>query len=338
MKLDKLLLMIRPFIDAHVHLNTTSLEKMEKAIERDAYFLSINTDIPFFISLDEQKEKVLSLAQLYPHRVKFITSFSVDGWADKGWSEKAINQIAVGLESGAVGVKIWKNIGMELKDDNGDFVMIDHPRFDPLFDFLDRKKILVVGHLGEPKNCWLPLNKMTVDSDRKYFSQHPEYHMHLHPEYPSYVEQMEARDNRLKKHPNLKFIGLHLASLEWSVAEVAKWLDTFPLAQVDLAERVCHLQYQVLQDRAAVRNFMIRYQDRIIYGTDVIDDGQLSPRQIADRFDSFWNFHWEFFATGHVMQAPEFKGMFRGLNLPKAVLDKIFYRNAANIYGFSTSH
>lgn len=329
--------MIRPFIDAHVHLNTLSIEKMEKAVEQDAFFVSINTDIPFFISLADQQEKVLKLSKLYPHRIKFITSFDLCAWGEIGWWEMAINQIKKGIEAGAVGVKIWKNIGMELKDRDGNFVMLDHPSFDPVFDFLERNNILVVGHLGEPKNCWLPLDKMTVDSDRNYFSHHPEYHMYLHPHFPSYQQQLEARDNRLMKHPRLKFIGLHLASLEWSVAEVAGWLETFPQAKVDLAERICHLQYQVLEDREAVRDFLILYQDRIIYGTDVIDDGESSPDQIADKFDSLWKFHWKFFATGEVLQAPEFKGNFMGLDLPVDVLEKIYFKNAADTYGFTSS-
>lgn len=329
--------MIRPFIDAHVHLNTLSIEKMEKAVEMDAYFLSINTDVPFFISLEEQKEKVVRLSQQYPHRVKFITSFSVDNWGGEGWPDLAIYQIQKGLDAGAVGVKVWKNIGMDIKDADGDFVMLDHPRFDPVFEYLEKNNILMLGHLGEPRNCWLPLDKMTVDSDRNYFRQHPEYHMYLHPQCPSYQEQLAARDNRLRKHPNLKFIGLHLASLEWSVEEVGKWLDTFPLAKVDLAERICHLQYQAQEEWGAVRDFLIRYQDRIIYGTDVIDDGQTSPGQIAERFKSLWNFHWKFFAADQAMKAPEFNGNFNGLALPEAVLEKIFYTNAINTYGFSPS-
>ena len=327
--------MIRPFIDAHVHLNTLSAEKMDKAIEEEAYFLSINTDIPFFISLEEQKDTVLGLQRQYPNRVKFITSFSLDAWREDGWSDRAIHQIQRGMETGAVGVKIWKNIGMDLIDEQGRFMLIDHPKFDPVFDYLERNEILVLGHLGEPKNCWLPLDEMTVDSDKNYFGEHPEYHMYLHPECPSYEQQLEARDNRLKKHPNLKFVGLHLASLEWSVKEIGLWLDAFPLAKVDLAERICHLQYQAQKDREAVREFMISYQDRIIYGTDVIDDGQLTPNQIAGRFDALWKFHWEFFATDQDMQAPEFIGNFYGLGLPDNVLVKIFYKNAVDTYGFA---
>jgi len=328
--------MIRPFIDAHVHLNTLSVEKMEKAVEEDGYFLSINTDIPSFISVKEQQEMVRRLTQAYPDRIKFITSFTVDAWGKKEWAALAINQIKSGLEAGAVAVKIWKNIGMDLKDENGNYIMVDHPSFDPVFEFLEANNILVVGHLGEPKNCWLPLDEMTVNSDREYFREHPEYHMYLHPECPTYQQQLDARDNRLKKHPNLKFIGFHLASLEWSVSEVAAWLDIFPSAKVDLAERICHLQYQAVTHRKEVRDFIITYQDRIIYGTDVIDDGGSSPRQIAEKFASLWKFHWDFFSTKKLMQAPEFQGDFLGLNLPEDVLQKIFYSNASLTYGFAT--
>jgi len=326
--------MIPSFIDAHVHLNTSSLEKMEKAVEMGASFLSINTDIPFFIPLGKQKERVLLLAEQYPGRVKFVTSFSVDDWERTNWSELAIHQIRQGIGAGAVGVKIWKNIGMDLRDPDGNFVMIDDRRFDPVFEYLERANILVVGHLGEPKNCWLPLEDMTVDSDRNYFKAHPEYHMHLHPEYPSYAQQLEARDNRLKRHPRLKFVGLHLASLEWSVKEIGRWLDLFPLAMVDLAERICHLQYQSVDNREEVRAFMIKYQDRIIYGTDVIDDGYLSGKEVAMRFEKLWKFHWEYFSTNIPMQAPEFYGTFQCLDLPKVVLQKVFCDNASRIYGF----
>ncbi len=52
--------------------------------------------------------------------------------------------------------------------------------------------------------------------------------MFLHPEYPSYEDQINARDNLLKKNPDLKFIACHLASLEWNVDSLASRLDRFP--------------------------------------------------------------------------------------------------------------
>lgn len=328
--------MLKQFIDAHVHLNTTSRAKMELALKYNVSFLSINTDIPFFESLDDQKNTVLALQQEFPDRIIQITSFDTRYWNTEKWLPHALEQIKDGISKGAAGVKIWKNIGMDenVKDLDGNFVMLDDKRFDPLYQYLVDNDILLIGHQGEPRNCWLPLEEMTVDSDRDYFSGHPEYHMYLHPEFPAYEKQMEARDHVLSKFPELKYVGLHLFSMEWSIDEVAKRLEMFPNTKTDLAERICHVQLQAKDNWEKVRDFFITYQDRIIYGTDVIDDGSMSDGELITRFESLWQGHYDFFATGKTLTAPEFKGAFKGLQLPEEVVHKIFVQNAVDTYGF----
>ena len=326
--------MISKFIDAHVHLNTTSPEKMKLALKYGASFLSINTNIPFFESIEDQERIILELQEKYPGRVQYITSFDFRDWGKETFAQGAIKQIKRGLKNGAVGVKIWKDVGFELHDENNKFVMIDDPVFDPIFEYLVENDILLIGHQGEPRNCWLPLEEMTVDSDRNYFREHPEYHMFLQEEYPSYDQQMNARDNMLEKFPNLRYVGLHLFSVEYSIEEVAKRLDIYPKTLTDVAERVVHLQLQAKDNWEAVREFCIKYQDKIMYGTDVIDDGDASATEIAKRFEHLWNFHYNFFATRKKMEAPEFKGEFQGLDLPDDVVEKIFYTNAKKTYKF----
>lgn len=327
--------MLPQFIDAHVHLNSTSPEKMEVALKHNARFLSINTNIPFFVSIEEQEKIIHQLQDRYPGRLQYITSFDFRDWGKPDFAELAIRQIKRGLAQGAVGVKIWKDVGFELHDEQGRFVMIDDPVFDPIFEFLQEQDILLIGHQGEPRNCWLPLEEMTVDSDRNYFREHPEYHMFLQKEYPSYEEQMQARDQMLVKFPRLRYVGLHLFSMEWNIKEVAARLDRFPNSLTDLAERICHLQLQAREDWQAVRDFCIQYQDRIMYGTDVIDDGSTPAAEIAQRFEELWDFHYRFFATDQELTAPEFQGSFKGLNLPAAVVEKIFHSTARKTYQFT---
>lgn len=311
--------MIIPFIDAHVHLNTTSHAKMMKALEYGVSFLSINTDIPFFPSLKEQERVILELQKKFPNQVLHVTSFHNSlPWGTPQWREDVLSQIKKGLDNGAVGVKIWKNIGMDLRTSTGDFIMVDDDHMDPIYDFMAQNNVLLIGHQGEPRNCWLPLDEMTVDSDRNYFASHPEYHMYLHSAFPSYERQMQTRDSMLEKHPSLRYVGLHLFSMEWSIEEVALRLDRYPNTMTDLAERICHLQLQAKENWNAVRDFCIKYQDRIIYGTDVIDDGSMEDRALNNRFEELWKFHYRFFASNEEMIAPEFKGVFKwGCNYPK---------------------
>jgi predicted TIM-barrel fold metal-dependent hydrolase len=169
---------------------------------------------------------------------------------------------------------------------------------------------------------------MTIEGDRTYYSEHPEYHMYKRPENPSYADEIRARDNMLQKHPHLRVVGAHLGSLEWNVDELAKRLDKFPNFAVDLAARTIHLEYQSVVNREKVRDFMIKYQDRIVYGTDEGIDSK------SDKADLNTSLHqnrlrdWAFFATDSVMHTDEFKGNFKGLQLPKAVVDKIYRENA----------
>ena len=329
--------MLQPFIDAHVHLNTNALAKLDLVENRNAYFLSINTDIPFFQPVSKQETVIRNLQKEFPGRIQYVCSFDNTYWNTDQWLPHVMKQIKQGVANGAVGVKIWKNIGMDVsrKDTDGNFVFVDDDRFDPIYEYITENDLLLLGHQGEPKNCWLPLDEMTMESDRNYFGSHPEYHMYLQSEFPSYEQQMAARDHMLEKHPQMKYIGLHLFSMEWNLDEVASRLRKFPNTKTDLAERICHVQYQAMTEYEKVRDFFIEFQDRIIYGTDVIDDGSMSLTELSNHFKQLWDFHYDFFATSKTLTAPEFEGQFSGLQLPKEVVEKLFIQNAISTYGFS---
>jgi predicted TIM-barrel fold metal-dependent hydrolase len=166
---------------------------------------------------------------------------------------------------------------------------------------------------------------MTVPGDSSYFTNNPQYHMYLHPEYPSYNDQIDARDSMLAKHPDLIFVGAHLGSLEWNVAELAERLDRFPNMAVDMAARISHLQ---IQDRDTVRDFIIDYQDRLLYGTDAgVSESTDALEWIAEK----WHSDWLYFTTDSVLTSPEVRRTFAGLKLPVSVLRRIYHQNAALI-------
>lgn len=320
-------------IDAHVHYNVDRTALLDTGKANGFRLVTINTEIGEFISPEEQQNLAIKINENDPGRLHFITTFRTQDFSKPGWQDQALYELESGWERGAVAAKIWKNIGMELKDQKGNFIMADNPAFDPLYSYLEKNNIPLAAHLGEPKNCWLPLEEMTVTSDRDYFSRNPVYHMYLQPHAPSYKDQLNARDRILAKHPNLTFVGLHLASLEWSVDEVASWLDRHPSAGVDLAERVCHLQYQAVDQRSKVISFMEAYQDRIIYGSDQIDaDESIPASEIIQALETKWKNEFRFFSDDTIQTAWNVAKPFRGLGLPEKIVKKIFHDNAIRYY------
>ncbi len=321
-------------IDSHAHIDTDKGFFEEQAVKDNFRLLTINVDHSDSAAVEHQHEIALNALKKYPRNTYYAATFYFDtaGFGTGNWSRKVITHLEDAIAGGAVSVKIWKNIGMTEKDKTGRFIMIDDPALDPVINFIISRHLPVTGHLGEPRNCWLPLSQMTVRSDSGYFASNPQYHMFLHPEYPSYEDQINARDHLLEKHPDLIFIGCHLGSLEWNVDELAKRLDKFPNMAVDMAARICHLQYQSLTDRKKIRDFCIKYQDRLLYGTDLSDEGSGTAEELSAQIHRTWLDDWKYFTTDDKMTSSVFKGEFQGLKLPKNVVNKVYSENAIRWY------
>ncbi len=316
-------------IDTHTHLNSKNTALAEQAKLDNFRLLAVNVDVPGdYPPLTTQFEYGIFQKNKFPDQVEKLTAFNLNNWKSVTWEDETITKLKSDFAKGALGIKIWKNIGMSYRDSANKLIMIDNPRFDKVINYIISQDKTVMGHLAEPKNCWLPLDSMTVNNDRSYFKEHPEYHMYLHPDYPSYEAQIQARDNFIERHPDMRFVGAHLGSLEWNVDELAKRLDKYPNMAVDMAERICHLQHQSIKNYEKIRNFMIKYQDRIIYGTDVSIDNKRNGNEAKKELHYLWLSDWKYFVTNEKMTNERVNGSFIGLHLPKTVVNKIFHDNA----------
>ena len=319
-------------IDAHMHVHGVAERLMAQAVADNFRILTIDVDYPDYPSIGAQQRDAVSLRQRYPGRVAFATTFSVENFQAPTWGADTVRELAAAAAQGAVGVKIWKNIGMTLKDPDGRYVMPDDARFAPLLGYIEQHHLVLLGHQAEPLNCWLAPEKMTVRSDREYFEEHPQYYMYRHPQMPSHETILAARDRMLAAHPGLQFDAVHLASLEWDVGKVAEFLNRFPSARVDVAARMVHLEYQAASQPEKVRQFLIHYQDRILYGSDEAYGPDDSDAAAVAAIHKAWLDDWRFLVSDDPMHSEDFAAPFRGLKLPRAVIEKIYRKNAEALF------
>jgi len=316
-----------PKIDAHFHYLTK-----DPAYILFARSLHFKLVTPIWegdeVPIDVQFDMASSIRKGFSSDYAFCAAFPTDSINFPGFAEKTIHYISESIKAGAAGIKIWKNIGMVIKYPDGKYIMIDDPVFEPVFRFLEEENIPVVAHLGEPRDCWLPFDEMTDKGDLSYYQNHPQYYMYLHPEVPCYEEQIKARDKVLEKYPRLDFTGAHLGSLEWSTDELTKRLDAYPNFKADLAARMGHLKNQSVVNREKVRNFLIKYQDRIVYGTDneVHDFQGVNTELTCEHLRQGWESDWLYLATDSTVN------QVKGLRLPKKVIDKIYFKNALRYF------
>ncbi len=220
-------------------------------------------------------------------------------------------------------MKIYKVMGMEMKNKAGKWVMADDPAFAPVYRNIAKHNRTVIAHLAEPDSCWQPPNPASPDSS--YYKEHPGEYAYAHPDWPSKKAILTARDHLLEQNPTLRVVGAHLGSMETNVDDIARRFDRFPNFAVDMAARV---PYFMLQRREKVRAFLLKYQDRVLYATDVSVLPRSKTEGALAELRKTYARDWKFFSTSETV---EFMGhTYEGLSLPRPVLQKLFHDNAVH--------
>ena len=313
-------------IDAHAHVyaDDPSFAAMLKRLNLRILDICVIDDRDAFSKgLEPQRGDVLKVRRITGGRAAFCTTFSPYGFEESGFEEQTIRQLNHDFSNGAVAVKIYKVMGMEMKNKAGKWVMADDPAFEPIYQDIAAHNRTVVAHLAEPDSCWQPPNPSSPDYG--YYKEHPEEYAYAHPDWPSKASILAARDHLLAENPRLRVVGAHLGSMETDVDQMARRFDRYPNFAVDTAARV---PYLMLQPRAKVRAFLIKYQDRVLYGTDL----GLMPGENTTKALQHWREEylrdWRFFATDE--EVTYHGKQYEGLKLPQPVLRKIFHDNAVH--------
>ena len=159
----------------------------------------------------------------HPDIFSFASTFDLTTRDAPDYGARIAKALDETFAQGAVMVKIWKEVGLELKRPDGAFLLPDDSILDPVYAHLASRRKPLLAHLAEPREAWLPLDPKGVHYG--YYSRNPQWHLYGKPEFPSHARLMDARDHILAKHPSLVVIGAHIGSLEYDVDEAAKRLE-----------------------------------------------------------------------------------------------------------------
>ncbi len=313
-------------IDAHVHVFQKNAALSAFLVKNRLHFMDIavvDDRDPFFKDLEPQLKMIEKLSQDSSGRTSLCTTLSPYDFEQPGFANRVIKQLNRDFADGAVAVKLYKTVGMEIRTKSGRYLMPDDPVFQPIYEDIAAHHRTVIAHLAEPTSCWQPPNPASPDYD--YYKKHPEEYAYAHPNWPSKETILAARDHLLEKNPHLRVVGAHLGSMELDVDEIARRFDRFDNFAVDTAARV---PYLMLQPKKKVRDFLMKYQDRVLYATDFElppnADAQKALAELQDRYAQ----DWRYFATNDTFR---YRGHdVTGLGLPPSVLHKLFHDNAVH--------
>jgi predicted TIM-barrel fold metal-dependent hydrolase len=254
-----------------------------------------------------------------PHAARFATfaTLSYDGIDQAGYGERTADTLERDVrEHGAVGLKIFKNLGMFTRDTAGRRVPTDDPRLDPVWRRCAELRIPVLIHTGEPSPFWLPWDRF--NERWLELAEFPDRRRE-DPRFASFEQTMGEQHSLFRRHPGTTFISAHLGWLGNDLGRLGRLLDELPNVNVELGAVLAELGRQ---PRTA-REFLIRYQDRVLMGKD----GPFEPTEyhvyfrVLETADEYFDYyrrrhaHWKMY----------------GLDLPDAVLRRIYHENALRI-------
>jgi predicted TIM-barrel fold metal-dependent hydrolase len=223
-----------------------------------------------------------------------------------------VDEVKAKVRNGYVGLKFWfGDPHRVLAEGERGITEIDDIRLEDYFSALERGNILMASlHIADPNG---PFN------DRQNWMKDPVY----------FWNQIRAFENVVAKYPKLTIVAAHGA---WLVCQDAQidylryMLSRYPNFYIDLSAT---FQYMPLVNPENLRDFCIEFQDRILYGTD---GGRVADNAVNTTADKYAN-TFAILETDQMVKGSYFGDTpVKGLNLPKEVLEKIYYKNALNLY------
>ncbi len=312
-----------PVIDVHNHVNDARSKGRDHMPASEVLKIMDDCNIQKIVILtggwgNDLQRVVDEMAKPYPGRFMVFTQIDWSKIDDANFSQLMVRQLDDAVARGARGLKILKELGLEVRDKSGKLLTVDDARLDPVWKECGRLGIPVAIHVTDPVAFFRPLDP--ANERWEELIHHPDWHFYGS-QFPTKKAILEARNRMFAKHPRTTFIALHVGNFPENLEDVSEVLEKHPNVAVEFGAREAELGRQ---PRRAL-NFFIRYQDRILFGTDMTPSEELYRNYFRwlETDDEYFDYF------GY----PE-QGLWKiyGLYLPDPVLEKVYHQNAERIF------
>lgn len=264
-----------------------------------------------------------ALAQLKRFHCASPRRFATMAWMDWSGLERedfvalSLDRLERMVEAGACGLKLWKDLGLTIRDGRGSLLRVDDERLAPIFEKAADLQVPVMFHTADPSAFFRPID--AANERYEELAAHPDWsfygaHFGKH-------ELLAQRDRVFARHPRAKFVCAHMAESPEDLVYVASLLDAHANVSVDISARTPELGRQPF----TARRFFVRYADRILFGTDLLPDPRMY--RLYFRFLETEDEYFEY--PSHASRQGRWN--IYGLNLPDDVLEKIYRANALKL-------
>jgi uncharacterized protein len=230
-----------------------------------------------------------------------------------GFGAKAAAQLETDIKAGAMGLKVFKDLGMFARKSDGSRLRVDDPELDPVWAVCGRLNVPVLIHVAEPPAFFEPL-----DYTNERWLELALYPDRRHQTGVRFEELMSERNAMMKKHPNTRFILAHFGWHANDLARAGKLLDENPNVFYDVAA----VLYDFGRQPRAAHDFFVKYQDRLLFGKDSYQPDEYPYYwRVFETNDEYFDYYRDYHAFWKLY----------GIGLPDGVLRKLYYQNALKV-------
>jgi predicted TIM-barrel fold metal-dependent hydrolase len=318
-----------PVVDAHNHLADPFGGAWDRRPLRELLDVLDAAHVTHYVDLDGGWGEDVLHRHLDHFKAGAPERFRIFGgvdWAQwpargDGFADWAAERLIAQKQAGADGLKIWKAFGLQVRDDRHHLVAVDDARLDPIWRTAGEIGFPVLIHVADPVAFFDPIDQHNERWEE--LGEHPDWAF-TSPPFPPFIKILTALKSLVQRHPATVFIGAHVGCYAENLGWVGQMLDESPNYYVDISARIGELGRQPY----TARKFMIQYQDRILFGSDMGPD--LEAYRLVYRFletdDEYFNYS--------VGELPlQGRWHVHGLYLPDEVLGKIYALNAQRVLG-----
>ena len=255
-----------PMIDAHNHLGRWLTGTWSIPDAGGLVGLMDELGIEAIVNLDgmwgdELDANLGRYDRAYPGRFATFAQWDRAPFARDGWAELGA-QIADAFARGARGLKVWKDLGLHLRDASGELVMPDDTRLDPVWDAVAVAGRPVTIHVGDPAAFFEPLDERNERLEE--LLENPDWWFGDHQRFPSFDRILDSLESLIARRSDVTWIGAHVLCAAEDLGWVERMLATYPNTYADVAARIAELG----RFPRATRDLIERYRGRFVFGTD----------------------------------------------------------------------
>lgn len=310
-----------PVVDFHGHPGGAQIGSVE-ALERFGPTLdSINVRLMIVagnVSGDRLTQGIalVNQSKTMKDRVRFLTGINFNGVGTPGWAQKAVAQMEADAKAGAVGIgEVGKGFGLSAKKADGSRLKLNDPELAPVFEAAGRLKLAVFIHTADPQEFF-----REVDYTNERWLEQSLFPERRYPQdrNPSFEQLMAERDSLFRRHPKTTFVAAHLGWHANDLGRLGKMFDEMPNVLGEMGA----ILYDIGRQPRAAHDFFIKYQDRILFGKDSFQPEEYPYYwRVLETRDDYFDYYRDYHAFWKLY----------GIDLPDAVLKKVYYQNALRI-------